>query len=129
MAPQKKGFYELLGVARDASPEELKKAYRRLALELHPDKNPGNGTAEDRFKEVNEAYAILSDVQTRAAYDRFGHAAFERGAGGRGGDGVVFPATMSELIDAIGDLLGRRGRRAATSGTRSRSASARRRSA
>jgi molecular chaperone DnaJ len=80
----KRDYYEVLGVARDASDEELKKAYRRLAIKFHPDKNPGDKTAEEKFKELGEAYEALSDQNKRAAYDQFGHAAFAPG-GGMGG--------------------------------------------
>lgn len=80
----KKDYYEILGVPRDASQEEIKKAYRRLALKWHPDRNK-SPEAEERFKEINEAYEVLSDPQKRAAYDQFGHAAFEPGAGFTGG--------------------------------------------
>src|ERR1035437_6353360 len=82
----KKDFYEILGVDRKASAEELKKAYRPLAVKLHPDKNPGDKEAERKFKEVSEAYDVLKDEQKRAAYDRFGHGAFQ-GGGGRPGGG------------------------------------------
>ena len=80
----KRDYYEVLGVARDADEETLKKAYRKLAMKLHPDRNPGDKKAEQQFKEVNEAYDVLKDEQKRAAYDRFGHAAFENGANGAG---------------------------------------------
>ncbi|HBW47924.1 TPA: molecular chaperone DnaJ, partial [bacterium] len=76
-------YYEILGVNKDASIDEIKKEYRRLAMRYHPDKNPGNKEAEEKFKEISTAYAILSDPEKRAQYDRFGHSAFEqRSAGG-----------------------------------------------
>ena len=71
----KKDYYEVLGVNRDASDEEIKKAYRKLAMKHHPDRNPDNPKAEDHFKEAKEAYEVLSDAQKRAAYDQYGHAA------------------------------------------------------
>lgn len=78
----KRDYYEVLGVDRSTGPEDLKKAYRKLAVKFHPDKNPGDKSAEDKFKELGEAYEILNDPQRRAAYDQFGHAAFDRRAGG-----------------------------------------------
>ena len=77
----KQDYYATLGVARDAGAEDLKKAYRKLAMQYHPDRNPGDKQAEAKFKEVNEAYDVLKDDQKRAAYDRYGHAAFEQGGG------------------------------------------------
>ncbi len=81
----KQDYYDLLGVSRSAKPDELKKAYRKLAMKYHPDKNAGDKESEKKFKEINEAYDILKDDQKRAAYDRMGHAAFEGGTGGGGG--------------------------------------------
>lgn len=91
----KRDYYEILGVERAASADELKKAYRKLAVQYHPDKNPGDKTAEEKFKEIGEAYDVLNDADKRAAYDRYGHAAFQSGgpasAGGRGGGGFHDP--------------------------------------
>ncbi|MDZ4289110.1 MAG: molecular chaperone DnaJ [Prosthecobacter sp.] len=84
---EKRDYYEVLGVARDVSADDLKKAYRKLAVKFHPDKNPGDKTSEDKFKELGEAYDVLSDDQKRAAYDRYGHAAFSGGMGGPAGGG------------------------------------------
>src|SRR6476660_3295136 len=84
----KRDYYEVLEVQRTASEEEIKKSYRKLAVKFHPDKNSGDKTAEDKFKEIGEAYEALSDPQKRAAYDQYGHAAFDpRMRGGRGGGG------------------------------------------
>ena len=83
----KRDYYEVLGVQREATEDDLKKAYRRLAMKFHPDRNQGDKEAEGRFKELNEAYDVLKDAEKRAAYDRFGHAAFEGGGGGAGAGG------------------------------------------
>src|SRR6476659_11284184 len=81
----KRDYYEILNVERTASGEEIKRAYRKLAVKFHPDKNPGDPHAEEKFKELGEAYDVLNDADKRAAYDRFGHAAFAQGMPGRGG--------------------------------------------
>ena len=82
----KRDYYDVLGVNKSANPEELKSAYRKLAVKYHPDKNPGDKVAEDKFKEASEAYGVLSDKSKKENYDSFGHAAFENG-GGQGGFG------------------------------------------
>ena len=107
-------YYEVLGVQRGADAETLKKAYRRLAMEHHPDRNPGDAEAEHRFKELNEAYDVLKDGQKRAAYDRFGHAAFENGGGGRGHGASDFASSFTDVFDDLfGEFMGggKRGRR------------------
>src|SRR3989304_8407473 len=86
MATQKADYYDILGVARNASADEVKRAFRRLAMQYHPDRNPEPG-AETRFKEINEAYEVLSDPEKRASYDRFGHAGLDGVAGSRGFEG------------------------------------------
>jgi molecular chaperone DnaJ len=115
----KRDYYEVLGVGRAASEGELKSAFRKLAMQYHPDRNPGDMDAELKFKEINEAYQTLSDGQKRAAYDRFGHAAFANGGGGPG-FGNDFSDFMSDIFDNFfGDGRARGGR---TSGGRERGA-------
>lgn len=103
----KADYYEILGVERTASDSEIKTAYRKLAMKWHPDRNPDNAEAEERFKECSEAYAVLSDADKRAAYDRFGHAGVG-GAGGFGGGNPFAgtPFTQGDLGDIFGDLFG-----------------------
>jgi molecular chaperone DnaJ len=101
----KRDYYELLGVARACTPKDLQSAYRKLAMECHPDRNPGDHTAEARFKEVSEAYEVLKDADKRAAYDRFGHAAFENG--GRGAGGGDFSGSFTDVFDDLfGEFMG-----------------------
>jgi molecular chaperone DnaJ len=104
----KKDYYETLGVARNASEAEIKKAYRRLAMKHHPDRNPDDKSTEAKFKEANEAYEILADAQKRAAYDQFGHAGVDpsMAAGARGGGGFQGAAGSANFADIFGDVFG-----------------------
>ena len=99
-------YYEVLGVARDVSDEDLKKAYRKLAMECHPDRNPDDPAAEERFKAVSEAYAVLSDAERRAHYDRFGHAGAGMGQGGFKGDFGDLGGFSDLFNDLFGDVFG-----------------------
>src|SRR5664279_3354394 len=109
----KRDYYEVLGVARGCGDAELKAAFRKLAMQHHPDRNPGDADCEHKFKELNEAYDVLKDGDKRAAYDRFGHAAFEHGTGGaQHGFGADFASTFSDIFeDLFGMGGGRRGGR------------------
>jgi molecular chaperone DnaJ len=98
----KRDYYDVLGVSRTAGDQEIKSAYRKLALQYHPDRNPGNEEAEEKFKEAAEAYSVLSDAQKRANYDRFGHA----GVGATGGFGGFDPNIFSDFSDILGDIFG-----------------------
>jgi molecular chaperone DnaJ len=99
----KRDYYEILGVSKTATPEEIKKAYRKTAIQFHPDKNPGNKEAEDKFKEAAEAYEILSDTDKRTRYDRFGHAGANGGGGGYGGGHNM---NMEDIFSQFGDIFG-----------------------
>jgi molecular chaperone DnaJ len=106
----KRCYYETLAIDRTASDGEIKAAFRKYAMQHHPDRNPGDKTSEHRFKEINEAYEVLKDPDKRAAYDRFGHAAFEHGMGGGAGFGADFSTTFSDLFEGIFGMAGGRGR-------------------
>ncbi|MDW8315457.1 MAG: molecular chaperone DnaJ [Rhodovarius sp.] len=113
----KRDYYDILGVSRGASEEEIKRAYRKLAMQYHPDRNPGNPEAEAKFKEINEAYDVLKDAEKRAAYDRFGHAAFEGpGPAGNGGPGPGFGSFDDIFADLFGHFTGRGQRQASGRG-------------
>ena len=107
----KQDFYATLGVPKDANAEDLKKAYRKMAMKYHPDRNPNDKSAEAKFKEVNEAYDVLKDDQKRGAYDRFGHAAFEQGGAGPGAGfagGFNFEGGLGDIFEGLfGDMAGR----------------------
>jgi molecular chaperone DnaJ len=101
----KRDYYEVLGVSREATEQEIKSAYRKLALKYHPDRNPGDKVAEDQFKEAAEAYAVLADAEKRAAYDRFGHAGVSSGAGAGGFDPTIF-ADFGDIFGGLRDIFG-----------------------
>jgi len=110
----KQDYYETLGVSREANADQLKKAYRSLAMKYHPDRNPGDAAAEHKFKEVSEAYDVLKDDQKRAAYNRFGHRAFENGGGGQRGGGFEAAGGFADIFEEMfGEFMGgRRGQQA-----------------
>ena len=98
----KRDYYEILGVSKDADDKALKKAYRKLAMKYHPDRNPDDTVAEEKFKEAAEAYDVLNDADKRARYDRFGHAGMNQGGGGFGGGGM----TMEDIMSQFGNMFG-----------------------
>ena len=111
----KRDYYEVLGVDKSAAPDAIKKAYRKLAMQYHPDRNPGDKQAEEKFKEINEAYEVLGDEEKRAKYDQFGHAAFDQTAGGYGGSGFSgfsgfsggdYADIFSDIFDMFGGMGG-----------------------
>lgn len=120
----KRDYYEVLGVDRGADEAVLKASYRKLAMKWHPDRNPGDAEAEVRFRELSESYEVLKDPQKRAAYDRFGHAAFENGGGGGGaGFNADFASTFADIFDDLfGGSMGRGGQRGASANGRARGA-------
>jgi molecular chaperone DnaJ len=109
----KQDFYDILGVSKSADVDELKRAYRKLAMQFHPDRNPGDKSAEQKFKDINEAYDVLKDDQKRAAYDRFGHAAFENGSRGPGDFGFAggFSGGFADIFEEMFGAMGGGGRR------------------
>ena len=104
----KRDYYDVLGVTRDSPEADVKKAYRRLAMKFHPDRNPDDHNAEDKFKEATEAYDVLTNEEKRAAYDRFGHAGVDQSAGGgaQGFDGTSFGDIFSDVFGDIFELCG-----------------------
>ena len=102
----KRDYYEVLGVTKSASADEIKKAYRKVAMQFHPDRNPGDKAAEEKFKEAASAYEVLSDADKKAKYDRFGHAAFGPGTSGGGGGGFGGGMDMNDIFSQFGDVFG-----------------------
>ena len=103
----KRDYYEVLGVEKNANADEIKKAYRKAAIKYHPDKNPGDKEAEEKFKEAAEAYDVLSNPDKRARYDQFGHAGMSGAAGGAGGFGGGFGGfSMEDIFSQFGDIFG-----------------------
>lgn len=118
---QKRDYYEILSVGRNATEDEIKKAYRKLAIKYHPDKNPGNKDAEDSFKEATEAYEVLRDTDKRRRYDQFGHAGLEGMAGGSGVDFGNFEDIVGDIFGDLGDVFGFGSSRRRTGPSRGRS--------
>lgn len=117
MADSKRDYYEVLGISKNATDDEIKKAYRQTAKKYHPDMNPGDKEAEAKFKEASEAYAILSDAEKRRQYDQYGHAAFEQGGGGAGGGFDFSGMDMGDIFgDLFGNIFGGGGRRGGNNG-------------
>ena len=106
MAEEKRDYYQVLGLSKGCTEEEVKKAYRKLAKKYHPDVNPGDKEAEERFKEINEAYAILSDPEKKSRYDQFGFAGVDPSYGGGGGGGFSFDMGDIDLGDIFGSFFG-----------------------
>lgn len=124
MADTKRDYYEVLGVAKNATPDEIKKAYRKLAIQYHPDRNPGDKAAEEKFKEAAEAYDVLSNEEKRQKYDQFGHSMGPQGFGGEGGFGGFYSGggmSMEDIFSQFGDIFGGGGFGGATGGSRRRS--------
>src|SRR5258705_2524480 len=99
----KRDYYKILGISNTANADELKKTYRKVAMQFHPDRNPGDKAAEEKFKEAAEAYEVLSDADKKAKYDRYGHQAFAPGQGGFGGGHA---SNMEDIFSPFGDIFG-----------------------